>query len=90
MNYLTVDECKDGYLYKISARNGHYGVYNEKNNSFTLARTEFGGTFLFDEYHYDTHSRCGTVKPIAEIKKCKLINEKELLYYLIFLEKELS
>ena len=34
--YLKIDECKNGYLYKIHARNSSYGIYKEENKSFIL------------------------------------------------------
>ena len=75
---IKIPDCKDGYLYKIMARNGDFGVYNKKDISFTLARYKFGETYLFDEYHYDFSKTFGTVIPIKELKKCELQGENLL------------
>ena len=73
--YIKMEDLKDGYLYRIHARNGMYGIYKEDSKEFHLSRIKFGDNFLFPEYHYDIGEvneklkRYGTVKPLKEIEK---------------------
>lgn len=67
--YIKLENCKHGYLYKINSRNLDYGVFNEKDKGFIGIREKFGQTYLFTEYHWDTGAPYGTVTPIEEISK---------------------
>lgn len=67
-NYLKMDELKDGYLYKIIARNANYGIWRSDTQGFTISRIKFGNNFVFEEYHYDCPS-FATAQPISEIEK---------------------
>jgi len=69
MNYLRLSELKDGYLYRIRARNGAFGIWIETRNAFILSRTKFDSNYPFEEYHYDTGAPFGTVKPLEEIER---------------------
>jgi len=81
--YISVDKCKDGYLYVISARNSNLGIYNESNKGFTISRDKFGANYLFDEFHWDTGAPFGTVKPKMELEKApEFKNDEEKLRYL--------
>lgn len=68
-NYIKIENLKDGYLYKINARNASIGIWNAIDKGFIIAREKFGSTFLFMEYHYDTGAPYGTVMPVREIEK---------------------
>lgn len=81
--YLSINECKNGYLYIIHARNGSVGIYEEKNQWFWLSRFKFSDHFLYPEDHWDTSEQNGTVKPLKEIEKApKFKDEKDILDYL--------
>lgn len=69
--YLKIQECKHGYLYELHSRNLTYGVYNSENSGFIGIRTKFKSRYLFTEYHWDTGSPFGTVKPSKEIEPCQ-------------------
>lgn len=69
MNYIKLDNLKDGYTYTIDARNASVGIYLKKNKSFLISRIKFSDNYLFEEYHWDTGEPFGTVKPIEEIEK---------------------
>lgn len=69
MDYLKVDELKEGYLYRIKARNGTVGVWHSNKSEFLLSRYKFGHNFLFGELHWDIDKRFGTVKPLEELEK---------------------
>lgn len=86
--YFSISSCKNGYVYKILARNGCIGVFNSQDSSFTLSRFKFSFNYLFEEYHWDTGEPYGTVKPIEEIEECpKDMNDKDKLSYLNSLSK---
>lgn len=70
--FISVDECEDGFLYKVDARNFSLGVYNEHQKGFIGIRQKFKMIFLDLEYHWDTGAPYGTVKPIKKIKKCPI------------------
>jgi len=70
MNYIPLDECRHGGLYKIHARNFYLGVFNFLNSGFIGVREKFGNKFLFTEFHWDTGPPFGTVKPIKLIEEC--------------------
>lgn len=66
---IPPEECKDGYAYRIHARNGSVGIWNTARQSFTLARHKFGKVFLGEEFHWDTGAPHGTAAPKKEIGK---------------------
>jgi hypothetical protein len=63
--YIKLSDCKDGYLYKIHARNFSYGVF--LHDGFIGIRNKFGEDYLFMEYHWDFGEPFGTVKPKQEL-----------------------
>lgn len=67
--YIKIEDCLDGYTYFINARNSRVGIYKASDRSFIISRFKFGHNYLFDEYHWDTGSPHGTVKPIQIIEK---------------------
>jgi len=85
MDYLKLDELKDGYLYRIRARNGAFGIWRAEKSGFILSRVKFDANYTFMEYHYDTGAPLGTVKPLQEIEPSpftKNFEEDEVLDYL--------
>jgi hypothetical protein len=75
--YIPLEECKDGYLYRISSRNLAFGVYRAEAKGFVGIREKFGNEYLFTEFHYDTGAPFGTVFPKKELEQCTItpINE---------------
>ena len=67
-DYIKVPDLKDGFLYRILARNAGYGIWFEEQNAFTISRHKFGSNFLFEEYHWDNES-FATAKPIEELEE---------------------
>ena len=67
-DYIKVEDCVHGGLYRLYCRNFEYGVYDEVNRAFTGIRTKFKFVFLFQEYHWDTSTDFGTAKPIELIE----------------------
>lgn len=68
-SYITIPNLKPGFIYKIRARNAQFGIWLPQRNSFLISRTKFGNNYLFEEYHWDTGSPHGTVKPLEEIEE---------------------
>jgi hypothetical protein len=83
---IPIDDCKDGWLYIIRARNSYLGVYKKDEEGFTIRRVKFTSVFLFIEYHWDTGEPYGTAKPLKELYQVppEILNgpEEEILSYL--------
>lgn len=79
MDYIAMQDCKGGVLYRIDSRNLYTGVYDEVTQGFTGIRTKFGDRYLFEEYHWDKGMPFGTVKPIEPICECPI--ELQLLLH---------
>lgn len=82
MNYIPLDDCVDGMLYRLSSRNLTVGVFHKETKGFIGIREKFGDLYLFTEFHWDTGPPFGTVLPKEAIGPCpiKLLDEnnKEL------------
>jgi hypothetical protein len=74
-NYIKIPDLKDGYLYRIIARNAGYGIWRAKTKGFTISRIKFGDNFVFEEYHYDCEA-FATAQPIEEIEKSPFDTEE--------------
>lgn len=72
--YLKINELKEGYLYSIQARNGHFGIWNSKIDAFEISRHKLGKNFVFEEYHIDCPA-WATAMPLREIEKSPFTNE---------------
>ena len=70
--YMSIDECKNGGLYRIYARNFSLGVYTLKEQGFVGVRQKFTMEFLDTEFHWDTGAPYGTVKPIEFLEMCPI------------------
>lgn len=75
MEYLKIDQLKDGYLYKIMARNAGYGIWSSDREGFIISRIKFGDNFVFVEHHWDS-KEWPTAKPIEEIEKSPFDKEE--------------
>ena len=84
-NYLKMPDLKDGYLYKIIARNASYGIWTASHQGFVISRHKFGDNFLFEENHYDCDN-FATAQPLEEIEQAPFTSlyehEDEVLEYL--------
>ena len=68
IDYLKMPELKDGWLYRIHARNADLGIWFAGNESFVISRFKFGRNFIFEEYHWDCES-FATARPIRELER---------------------
>jgi len=67
-DYIKMEDLKDGYLYKIIARNASYGIWNSETQGFAISRIKFYDNFIFEENHYDC-PEWATAQPIEEVEK---------------------
>ena len=81
-DHIPMDQCKEGFLYIIDARNSKLGIYNEADKSFTISRHKFGSNFLFEEFHWDADPSSGTAKPLKEVMKVPAMSDEEKLIFL--------
>jgi len=65
-NYIPVDQCKKGHLYRIHSRGLILGVFDGKTG-FIGIRVKFGSKSLFTEYHWDQGPPYGTVQPQKDL-----------------------
>ena len=77
MTYLKINELKNGYLYRIRARNAKFGIWVESTGLFIISREKFDYNYLFEEFHYDLDKHFGTAKPLQVIEKTAF-EEKDL------------
>jgi len=80
MEFIPLEQCVKGTIYKIHSRNLRIGVFNG-DTGFIGIREKFGHEYLFTEYHYDCGAGgYGTVRPIEIIAELpKWIPLKEYL-----------
>jgi hypothetical protein len=69
IEYIKMEDLKNGYLYRIRARNARIGIWCKKLEGFLISRFKFFSNFLFVEYHYDAHPLYGTVLPIEKLER---------------------
>ena len=80
--FLSLEKCKDNFIYIIIARNSHLGIYNEKEKSFFISRFKFSENFIFEEYHWDTGEPYGTVRPLLELYEAPKFENESMLKFL--------
>jgi len=82
-SYIKIDLLKDGYSYKIWARNAYIGIWIKEENCFLISRYKVGKNPSLDrEYHWDycvdpeldwgkgrEKGLYGTAKPLKLIEK---------------------
>ena len=83
-DYIKMKDLKDGYLYKIIARNAQYGIWRAKTKGFTISRIKFRDNFMFEEHHYDCEA-FPTAQPIEEIEKSPFNTDD---FDMIYIEKD--
>ena len=83
ISYIKIDLLKDGYSYKIWARNAYVGIWIKEENCFLISRYKVGKNPSLDrEYHWDycvdpeldwgkgrEKGLYGTAKPLKLIEK---------------------
>jgi hypothetical protein len=67
-NIIPLNECRNGWVYKLSSRNLGFGVFVQASNGFIGIREKFKHRYLFTEYHWDTGAPFGTVRPKKELE----------------------
>ena len=79
VDYLKVEDLKEGYLYRIMARNADYGVWFASEDGFVIRRLKFNDVFTFTELHWDLSDHFGTAKPLMELEASPFTKE-DLVY----------
>lgn len=88
IEYIPIDKCIDGHVYRIRARNGRIGIYRESDRSFIISRHKYQLHFVDYEEHWDCGEPHGTVKPLEHLGEApEFKNDKEILDYLEELTK---
>jgi len=89
VNYIKIKDLKEGYIYKILARNASVGVWLPGKKSFLISRNKFKMNFVDYEIHWDSELK-GSAKPIKEFCKCPVdyFDDEIIITYLNNLTKE--
>jgi len=97
--WIPLEQCKDGWLYHIAARNATLGIYRADKQGFEIRREKLERIYRFVEYHWDWEGgeilfgkkQLGTAKPIQEIGPSpEFKSEKEFIQYMEKKFKELQ
>lgn len=74
---IPIEQCCDGWLYRLYSRNLNLGVYRKADKGFVGIRSKFGARSLFTEFHWDTGRPFGTSNPLEAICECPIecVNE---------------
>jgi len=67
---ISIDDCRQGGLYRVFARNLKLGVSREKERGFVGIRHKMHRRYLFTEFHWDIGPPYGTACPLEEICEC--------------------
>ena len=88
---IPIEECIDGNLYWIHARNSSLGIWNAAERGFQIRRVKFASVYRFTEYHWDTGPPYGTAIPHLDLGPApELENEAEFLEYMRIRAEELG
>jgi hypothetical protein len=79
---ISMEDCIDGHLYQVIARNAIAGIWRADKKHFTIRRTKFSSIFLCQELHWDASDRHGTAQPIRELGEAPDLEGQELIGYL--------
>ena len=71
---IKYEDLRQGFLYRINARNASYGIWIEDRGSFLISRVKFSDNYLFEEFFRD-ELNLGTATPIEEIEKSPFVSE---------------
>lgn len=78
---MKADKLKAGYLYKVKARNGNFGIWlGIENRAFAVSRHKWGTNYIDEEYHYDLDKYYGTVIPLEQIEVSPFNMDDIVLY----------
>ena len=67
---IPLEQCQDGYLYRIDARSASLGIFCAEKKSFFISRfTIVPPAFLFTEEHWDVGKPHGTAKALEVLEK---------------------
>ena len=67
-NTIPLNECRNGWVYKLSSRNLAFGIFVQATNGFIGLRKKFEHRYLATEYHWETGEPFGTACPKEELE----------------------
>ena len=76
---IPIEQCEQGWLYRIYSRNLNLGVYRESDQGFIGIRHKMGTRYLFTEFHWDNGPPFGTANPLELISECPVLCLDEYL-----------
>ena len=74
---ISIEECRNGWLYRIYSRNLNLGIYRQDDCGFVGIRHKMGRRYLFAEFHWDTGEPFGTANPLEAICECPIVDLHE-------------
>lgn len=88
---IPLEDCKDGHVYRVVARNFTVAVFRKAAAGFVGLRDKGNRYFLFEETHREAGAPFGTVAPLEELGKCPVgetQGDDSLVLYLKKMEAE--
>jgi hypothetical protein len=70
--YISLKDCKHGWLYRIHSRNLDFGVFNEQTEGFMGIREKYDYLYLSTEFHWDIGEPYGTAQPVEALEECPI------------------
>lgn len=67
-NYIPLEKCKNGGLYKLTSRNLTLGVFSKADDGFYGIREKFKQRYILAEFHWDQGPPYGTAYPIEYVE----------------------
>jgi hypothetical protein len=61
---IPLSQLLENGVYIIHARNSIIVIWRGKDKAFVIRRSKFRSTYACEEFHFDTGSPHGTVKPL--------------------------
>ena len=71
-NYIRLEDCEDGCLYRLRSRNLAIGVFSQEMRGFVGIREKFGAKFLELEYGYTQEPSFGSATAVQKLEKCPI------------------
>lgn len=70
MDHIHLQDCVDGGIYEVAARNFRVGIFRAATHSFLGLREKFDDLYLDEERHVEVP--CGTARPLQLLDNVKL------------------
>jgi len=87
-DYIPLEDCVDGGLYRVKARNFSIAIYEADRKVFHGRRRKFDEVYVWPETHWDASETFGTAKPIELLEMVDIPPHESRSVYLARKEKE--